>query len=115
MKLDEDELFAYDDSDEDGDDTLNITLRTPPRANTGKDEFSHPSELSPPPELRLFHQDTLEETDPEADDFMPSRLTVPSSRRRTNSNYTLSSVRASRADSQASLTTISRGSSACTV
>lgn len=108
-----------DDDDDDGEDTLNVTLRTPPRLNVVEDKSSRPNfpsgQFSSPPELRAFHEDEEEDEEPELDAVTSVGLTVPSSRRRANSNYTLSSVRTGRANSQTSFTTASRGSSVRTV
>ncbi|OCB85362.1 hypothetical protein A7U60_g7671 [Sanghuangporus baumii] len=119
MDIDDDDVDCGDDED----DTLNVTLRTPPRQrmtnNTTLRRHFPSREVSPPPELRAFHLASGEEeefeddTEPEAAGL--STLAVPSSRRRANSNYTLSSTRATRTDSQASLTTVSRASSERTI
>ncbi|KAL5487693.1 hypothetical protein ACEPAI_5801 [Sanghuangporus weigelae] len=119
MDIDDDNV----DSGDDEDDTLNVTLRTPPRERiTNNTTFRRhfPSrEVSPPPELRSLHlvsgEDEGFEDDTELEPAGLSTLAVPSSRRRANSNYTLSSTRATRTDSQASLTTVSRASSDQTI
>ncbi|KAL5527737.1 hypothetical protein ACEPAG_6538 [Sanghuangporus baumii] len=111
------------DSGDDEDDTLNVTLRTPPcqrtTNNTALRRHFPSREVSPPPELRSFHlasvEDEVFEHDTELEPAGLSTLAVPSSRRRANSNYTLSSTRATRTDSQASLTTVSRASSEQTI
>ncbi|KAL5507906.1 hypothetical protein ACEPAH_5524 [Sanghuangporus vaninii] len=118
MDIDDDNV----DSGDDEDDTLNVTLRTPPRQRlTNNTTFRRhfPSrEVSPPPELRAFHLASGEEEFEDDTELEPaglSTLAVPFSRRRANSNYTLSSTRATRTDSQASLTTVSRASSERTI
>lgn len=110
-----------EDEEEDDDDDFNITLRTPrrPKKKGASEAPDSPTvQTSPPPELRVFRQQSEDEfaTDDEEGDFNPqasSTLNVPASRsKRSISNYTLSSVRASRQSSEAtSLTTASRASS----
>ena len=110
-----DEEPEEEDDDEDEDD-FNVTLRTPARMRpTG----NWPTRMvTPPPELRILEEDSdqnLENSEKissqaETDSDRPnmqskSHLRGPTVYRRANSNYTLSSLPASRASSAASFTT----------
>lgn len=97
--------------EEDDEDDFNVTLRTPARMRISN---SREPEIAPLPELRFFEEDSDKnmeknsQVESDLDRPIPSsasHLRGPSIYRRANSNYTLSSLPASRASSAASFTT----------
>ncbi|KAH8118674.1 hypothetical protein DFH11DRAFT_692976 [Phellopilus nigrolimitatus] len=113
---DGDEEEEEEEEEEDDEDDFNVTLRTPARLRIHKGARARREEREPSPSpIRKGQLFSIEETSSsgaKTEKETSTGLSVPGPRARTNSNYTLSSTRASRTSSEAgSLTTASGASS----